>query len=672
MIAKAPPNHAPLTLRWLASISLVVVTVLALANLPTEVLPIPWLLAFTVPGAIIGYWSRIERPRWQRMLLAVILQASACYGALEWMGQMTRPAALACTILPPLAFTTTRNHDRDPSLPLFLSLCVLLVGVILNDLNIGILVGYVVFANLSLHVTTMIECHLACNYSRDKARTRTVISDVMAITMLLLACTAASFVIDRTLKYLPSPAKQTTETGPITTQANHEIGLDNSFILDGGSGPLSSLSSKRILRATHPYGGPVAKDMYLRSGFFTKPSLHQWTTGILNRKKAANAKAAILRLPSPNIRVEQLTIERFDETINYVFLPPYSMQLSGLKNVVVDISRQWVRTSSFKPTTYQVTYQHLPDIGPSARVNSAQWQQTLLRLPGKLKVDRLNQLLDEWGVTNEPHQAMDAIASGLARHCEYSLSQPTGPFPRQIDNFLFANNNRRGYCMHFAAAAALMLRSKNIPCRIGVGLYGGTAEKGTDGARIFGSEHAHAWVEVPFENRGFVIFDPTPPAQRGHSNSNDTQRKASDAPDDTTAASLTELLAELMKTPRAWAILMAGTVLIWLIRWQNLQNKRPHHFSKEPKARRALKKILQALAKAGHPRATGQTLEMFAVELATQDRLPTDVRVALGAYQETRFGGHDFDDARARQLELGHKAAQAMQAETKVTEETGE
>ena len=31
--------------------------------------------------------------------------------------------------MPPLAFTTARSHDTDPSLALFLSFCVLLVGV---------------------------------------------------------------------------------------------------------------------------------------------------------------------------------------------------------------------------------------------------------------------------------------------------------------------------------------------------------------------------------------------------------------------------------------------------------------------------------------------------------------------------------------------------------------
>ena len=109
-------DPAPIRLRLLGSLSLFAATVIALMNLPAHELPGPWLLAFTIPGAILGSWSRLARAPWRRALFAVALQAGACYGALVWVGPMTRPAALACTILPPLAFSTTRNHDSDLSL----------------------------------------------------------------------------------------------------------------------------------------------------------------------------------------------------------------------------------------------------------------------------------------------------------------------------------------------------------------------------------------------------------------------------------------------------------------------------------------------------------------------------------------------------------------------------
>ena len=107
-------------------------TTLSLVNLPSNELPPAWLFAFAIPAAVLGAWSTLGRRPWTRALTAVVLQTAACYAALELVGPMTRPAALACTIVPPLAFFTARNRDLDPSLALFLSFCVLLVGVILG------------------------------------------------------------------------------------------------------------------------------------------------------------------------------------------------------------------------------------------------------------------------------------------------------------------------------------------------------------------------------------------------------------------------------------------------------------------------------------------------------------------------------------------------------------
>ena len=97
-------ERAPRALRRLATLATCATTVLALSSLPAAELPLAWLLAFTLPGAVLGGWSRLTRSPWRRALLAVTLQASACWAALETVGPMSRPAALACTILPPLAF----------------------------------------------------------------------------------------------------------------------------------------------------------------------------------------------------------------------------------------------------------------------------------------------------------------------------------------------------------------------------------------------------------------------------------------------------------------------------------------------------------------------------------------------------------------------------------------
>jgi transglutaminase-like putative cysteine protease len=71
---------------------------------------------------------------------------------------------------------------------------------------------------------------------------------------------------------------------------------------------------------------------------------------------------------------------------------------------------------------------------------------------------------------------------------------------------------RKGYCVHFASAFALMARSLGMPTRIVVGYLPGTSTGGAiDGQRVFSvaSSQLHAWPEVYFEGIGWVGFDPT-------------------------------------------------------------------------------------------------------------------------------------------------------------------
>lgn len=72
---------------------------------------------------------------------------------------------------------------------------------------------------------------------------------------------------------------------------------------------------------------------------------------------------------------------------------------------------------------------------------------------------------------------------------------------------------RRGYCVHFASAMAVMARTLGIPARIAVG-YAPGVQVGTSktGDPIYEDTSAdlHAWPELYFEGVGWVAFEPTP------------------------------------------------------------------------------------------------------------------------------------------------------------------
>lgn len=73
----------------------------------------------------------------------------------------------------------------------------------------------------------------------------------------------------------------------------------------------------------------------------------------------------------------------------------------------------------------------------------------------------------------------------------------------------FLTQTRRGCCEHFSTALALILRTWSIPTRLVVGYKEGTYDA-DDQSYVFRDRDAHAWVEVYFNNLGWVEFDPSP------------------------------------------------------------------------------------------------------------------------------------------------------------------
>jgi hypothetical protein len=103
--------------------------------------------------------------------------------------------------------------------------------------------------------------------------------------------------------------------------------------------------------------------------------------------------------------------------------------------------------------------------------------------------------------------AVAAIERHLRQAYRYSESPPQRELPLRA--FLF--RDRRGYCQQFSGAMALMLRTLGIPARVASGFSPGVPNPDGNGWAIRDLD-AHSWVEVYFNNIGWVPFDPTPAA----------------------------------------------------------------------------------------------------------------------------------------------------------------
>ncbi len=87
----------------------------------------------------------------------------------------------------------------------------------------------------------------------------------------------------------------------------------------------------------------------------------------------------------------------------------------------------------------------------------------------------------------------------------YTLTPPALP-GSWMDRFLF--ETRAGFCGHFAASFAFLMRAAGVPARVVTGYLGGEAAPGEDYFIVRQSD-AHAWVEVWLHGRGWVRVDPT-------------------------------------------------------------------------------------------------------------------------------------------------------------------
>lgn len=110
--------------------------------------------------------------------------------------------------------------------------------------------------------------------------------------------------------------------------------------------------------------------------------------------------------------------------------------------------------------------------------------------------------------TANSHDPRVIIQKALANFASNGFVYTFTPGRRyeDLDSFLF--DGRRGFCAHYAAAFANLLRLTGIPTRVVAGYLGGTYNA-VGHYWIVRQEHAHAWVEAWLDDAGWVRVDPT-------------------------------------------------------------------------------------------------------------------------------------------------------------------
>src|SRR5262249_13414173 len=110
-----------------------------------------------------------------------------------------------------------------------------------------------------------------------------------------------------------------------------------------------------------------------------------------------------------------------------------------------------------------------------------------------------------WTVQNRDPRAVVSTALRFFRTQGFSYSLAPGEY-EDLDEFLF--RRRVGFCEHYAASFATLMRLSGIPARVVVGYLGG--EYNDLGHFILVRQaDAHAWCEVWLSESGWTRVDPT-------------------------------------------------------------------------------------------------------------------------------------------------------------------
>lgn len=174
------------------------------------------------------------------------------------------------------------------------------------------------------------------------------------------------------------------------------------------------------------------------------------------------------------------------------------------------VARIGTRAESSFNNAYSVSSRHpSPDLralqeAPWPRNLPDAWREVYLRGPVPEGVAALAR-----EITADAHgyyETVDAVLSHLLDEYYYSLSPGEAVAGNQLEHFLF--ESRKGYCSYFAFSMTLMLRALDIPSRVAVGFFTDPSAAMLEFYPVRG-DMAHAWVEVWFEEFGWVEFDPT-------------------------------------------------------------------------------------------------------------------------------------------------------------------
>ncbi len=167
----------------------------------------------------------------------------------------------------------------------------------------------------------------------------------------------------------------------------------------------------------------------------------------------------------------------------------------------------YVREYSYDVTQLPIGWQQMwrYDYGASSSTDDI-----YLTLPTDTAAEAIK-ILAEAGISSG--RDTPAIARKIEEYVEnsavYDLNPDVMPDSQEDLAIWFLREAERGYCVHFATAATVLLRAAGVPARY---VEGYTAYVSAGDVTVVRANKAHAWVEYYVSGIGWLTIDPTPSA----------------------------------------------------------------------------------------------------------------------------------------------------------------
>lgn len=160
-------------------------------------------------------------------------------------------------------------------------------------------------------------------------------------------------------------------------------------------------------------------------------------------------------------------------------------------------------------TSYSISYFAMRG-GSQNEPYEAFVHETYTQVPDETRqvlADLLPQLGAQPG--DDVHEIAMAVNDYVSAIARYDLDTPSVPSGEDFVSW-FLHDSGTGYCVHFASAAAILLRCMDVPARYVTGYY--TTVSAGEWTEVT-SDDAHAWVEYYVDGVGWYVLDPTPAAE---------------------------------------------------------------------------------------------------------------------------------------------------------------